>query len=42
VVVADCCADADDEVHRVLTENVLVQQATVISAREAVAALQTA
>ena len=41
VVVKDCCADADEEVHRVLTEKVFVRQATVISASEAIAALQT-
>ena len=40
VVVKDGCADADDEVHRVLTEKVLVRQATVISASEVTAALQ--
>jgi nicotinamidase-related amidase len=39
VVVKDCCADADEEVHRVLTEKVFVRQATVISASEAAAAL---
>ncbi len=40
VVVGDCCADADEEVHRVLTEKVLVRQATVVSASEVTAALQ--
>jgi nicotinamidase-related amidase len=39
VVVADCCADRDDEVHRVLTEKVFVRQATVTSASELTAAL---
>jgi nicotinamidase-related amidase len=39
VVVKDCCADADDEVHRVLTEKVLVRQATVLSASEVTALL---
>ena len=34
VVVSDCCADADDEVHRVLTEKVFVRQATVARAAE--------
>jgi nicotinamidase-related amidase len=40
VVVKDCCADADDEVHRVLTEKVFVRQATVVSADEITAALR--
>jgi hypothetical protein len=40
VVVKDCCADVDEEVHRVLTEKFLVWQATVISAIEVIAALQ--
>jgi len=40
VVVQDCCADADEEVHRVLTEKVLPRQATVVSASEVMAALQ--
>jgi nicotinamidase-related amidase len=39
VVLADCCADADDEVHRVLTEKVFVRHATVSSASEWTAAL---
>jgi nicotinamidase-related amidase len=34
VVVADCCRDGDDEVHRVLTEKVFVRQASVIAASE--------
>ena len=38
VVVEDCCADRDPEVHRVLTEKVFVRQATVISAGQATAA----
>jgi nicotinamidase-related amidase len=32
VVVKDCCADGDDEVHRVLTEKVFTRQATVVTA----------
>ena len=39
VVVKDCCADADDEVHRVLTEKVFIRQASVITASELIAAL---
>lgn len=31
VVVCDACADADEEVHRVLTEKVLARQATVVT-----------
>lgn len=32
VVVEDCCADGDDEVHRVLTRKVFPRQARVVSA----------
>jgi nicotinamidase-related amidase len=39
VVVSDACADADEEVHRVLTEKVFVKQATVVSAGEITASL---
>lgn len=39
VVVKDCCADGDEEVHRVLTEKVFVRQATVILGSEVTAAL---
>jgi nicotinamidase-related amidase len=39
VVVADCCADRDPEVHRVLTEKVFPRQATVTTAEGAVGAL---
>ena len=39
VVLKDSCADADDEVHRVLTEKVFVRQATVVSAGDFTAAL---
>ena len=42
VVVGDCCADADDEVHRVLTQKILPRQATVIAANEIIAAFQSA
>ena len=42
VVVSDCCADADEEVHRVLTEKVLVRQATVATANELIEALKSA
>lgn len=33
-VIADCCADRDEEVHRVLTTKVFPRQATVLSAQE--------
>ncbi len=33
-VIADCCADRDDEVHRVLTTKVFPRQAEVVSADE--------
>jgi nicotinamidase-related amidase len=39
VVVKDCCGDADEEVHRVLTEKVFPRQATVALASELTAAL---
>jgi len=39
VVVEDCCADRDDEVHRVLTQKVFPRQASVVSAQEVIAAL---
>jgi nicotinamidase-related amidase len=42
VVVKDGCADMDDEVHRVLTEKVLVRQARVVSADEVIAGLRPA
>jgi nicotinamidase-related amidase len=37
IVVKDCCADADDEVHRVLTEKVFPRQASVKTASEVAA-----
>jgi nicotinamidase-related amidase len=36
VVVKDCCFDADEEVHRVLTEKVFARQAVVVSADTAI------
>jgi len=39
VVVEDCCADRDAEVHRVLMEKVFPRQATIIRAEEAIAAV---
>ena len=39
VVVKDCCADGDEEVHRVLTEKIFVRQATVVTAIEIQTAL---
>lgn len=39
VVVEDCCADRDEEVHRVLAQKVFPRQATVVRADEAIAAL---
>jgi nicotinamidase-related amidase len=38
-VLADCCADPDDEVHRVLTQKVFPRQATVMTAAEFLPAL---
>jgi nicotinamidase-related amidase len=42
VVVEDCCADADDEVHRVLTQKVFPRQASVVQANALLAALSGA
>lgn len=39
IVLKDCCADLDDEVHAVLTEKVFARQATVVSAEQLLAAL---
>ena len=39
VVVEDCCADRDPEVHRVLTEKVFARAATVVKAEAVVGAL---
>jgi nicotinamidase-related amidase len=39
VVVEDCCADRDPEVHRVLMEKVLARQSTVVKASDVVSAL---
>ena len=39
VVVEDCCADRDPEVHRVLTEKVFARATTVVKAEAVVAAL---
>lgn len=39
VVVSDCCADRDEEVHRVLMEKVFPRQATVVTAQEFLNAL---
>ncbi len=39
VVAKDACADADDEVHGVLIENVFARQATVATSADVVAAL---
>jgi nicotinamidase-related amidase len=39
VVIKDCCADPDDEVHRVLTEKVFARHAAVVDAADVTAAL---
>jgi nicotinamidase-related amidase len=41
-VLADCCADGDQEVHRVLTTKLFPRQATVLTADEWRAGLQSA
>jgi nicotinamidase-related amidase len=38
-IVRDCCADRDEEVHRVLLDKALMRRATVVTAAEAIAAL---
>ncbi|HEY1690914.1 MAG TPA: isochorismatase family cysteine hydrolase [Polyangiaceae bacterium] len=42
VVVEDCCADRDAEVHRVLTEKVFARQTTVVKSEAVVGALGAA
>jgi nicotinamidase-related amidase len=42
VVVEDCCADRDPEVHRLLVERVFPRQAVVVKARDAVGVLGSA
>jgi len=39
IVLADCCADRDEEVQRVLVEKVFPRQATVVTAKEFLQAL---
>jgi len=39
VIVADCCADRDPDVHRLLTEKVFPRQAAVVTAADVLAAL---
>lgn len=41
VVVSDCCADRDPEVHRVLLEKVLARQTTVTTAAEVLQSLRS-
>lgn len=41
VLVADCCADPDPEVHRVLVEKIFARQTTRTTANEVVAALSS-
>ncbi len=40
VVVEDCCADADEEVHRVLTQKVFPRQANVVQSNTLIEALK--
>jgi nicotinamidase-related amidase len=42
MVIEDCCADRDPEVHRVLIEKVFARQTTVVRAEAVVAALGSA
>ncbi|MFC1989874.1 cysteine hydrolase [Chloroflexota bacterium] len=39
IVLANCCADRDEEVHRLLTEKVFPRQATVITSEEFIRAV---
>ncbi len=39
IVLADCCADRDEEVHRLLTEKVFPRQATVITSEDLLRAM---
>lgn len=39
VVVADCCSELDDHVHRTLIEEIFTQQAAVVTSRDVVAGL---
>jgi len=39
IILADCCADPDEEVHRVLVEKVFPRQATVVTSPEFLEAL---
>lgn len=41
VVVEDCCADRDAEVHRILMQKVFPRQASVVTSHEVIAALTT-
>ena len=34
IVLADCCFDSDEEVHRVLTQKIFSRQATVVNAQD--------
>ena len=38
-VVADCCADQDEEVHRVLTQKVFARSSTIATAADLIAEL---
>ena len=40
VVLSDCCADQDDEVHRVLMEKLFPRQATVVTSQQFLRALE--
>jgi nicotinamidase-related amidase len=40
VVVEDCCADADEEVHRVLTQKVFPRQTSVVQSITVIEALK--
>jgi len=42
IVLDDCCADGDAEVHRVLTQKVFPRQATVLSSQAFLQALPRA
>jgi len=39
IVLADCCADRDEEIHKLLVEKILPRQATVVTSQEFLQAL---
>jgi len=42
VIIEDCCADPEAELHKILADKVLAQFGAVIDSRAAIAAMQSA